>query len=80
METGGDLVEKRKWHPGKLLVADTSFVHRTLNESPTEDRYVLHFSIWHPDLTTEEQQGIVDMHEVLQEFESGMRLPEHTLK
>ena len=30
----------REWAPGKLCVADTSFVHRTRNDHASESRYV----------------------------------------
>lgn len=45
------------WHEGELIVFDDSFDHEAINNS--EDiRIVLIFSIWHPDLTSTEQQDI----------------------
>ena len=55
------------WTPGRVVVADTSFVHWTQNNSPTESRYVLAFNIWHPDLTEIERQGIRKIHAALQQ-------------
>lgn len=46
---------KKYWKNGKGLVADTSFIHSTANESETEDRYVLIVRFWHPDLTASER-------------------------
>ena len=63
--TGSEHGSERVWSPGKLLVADTSFLHSTTNESPTS-RYVLHFSVWHPDLTLSEREGILRVHRALQ--------------
>ncbi len=41
--------------PGKLLIFDTSYFHRTRNESPSQDRTVLLIRFWHPGLTTVER-------------------------
>ena len=60
----------REWAPGRLCVADTSFVHRTTNEHPSESRYVAHFSVWHPDLTAAERSGIAAVHEALRAYEA----------
>ena len=51
-----------------MLVADTSFVHSTRNLADT-DRYVLHFTLWHPGLTPAERSGIVRLHGVLRGLE-----------
>lgn len=56
-----------QWRRGQMVVADTSFVHSTKNESPAESRYVLSFSIWHPMLGEFERGGIVQLHDALQE-------------
>ena len=65
----------QRWSVGKVLVADTSFIHSTSNDSQ-DSRYVLHFTIWHPDLTEAERAGIVRLHEALQaaEDESSLRV------
>ena len=44
--------------PGKLLVFDTSFFHRTRNESPNRDRTVLLIRFWHPGLTVAECEAL----------------------
>ena len=49
---------KRYWENGKGLVADTSFIHSTANESIHEDRYVLIIRFWHPELNTIERQAL----------------------
>lgn len=58
--------QEYKWQQGELAIADTSFVHSTRNDS-SEKRYVLSFCVWHPDLTLEERQGILRIHDALQE-------------
>lgn len=45
---------KREWMNGRGMIADTSFIHSTANESRTRTRYVLIIRFWHPDLTPEE--------------------------
>ena len=65
----------REWVPGKLCIADTSFVHSTTNEHATESRYVLHFSVWHPDLTQIERHGIAEVHHALQTYEASLPQP-----
>ena len=50
IEVGG---EARPWSEGGLLVMDTSFPHRTWNDSP-DDRYVLMLNIVRPGVASEE--------------------------
>ena len=50
--------QKRYWQKGNPIVFDDSFEHEAINPS-NEDRIVLIFSIWHPDLSIEEQQDIL---------------------
>ncbi len=45
------------WQEGKLVVFDDSFDHEAKNDSD-QDRVVLIFSIWHPDLSSTEQELI----------------------
>mmetsp|Transcript_7078 Transcript_7078/g.12715 ORF Transcript_7078/g.12715 Transcript_7078/m.12715 type:complete len:362 (-) Transcript_7078:172-1257(-) len=47
IEVGGI---RKHWKNGKMLVFDTSFMHSTMNESMSEDRYVLLIRFWHPEL------------------------------
>ncbi len=50
--------EKITWQKGKVIVFDDSFEHEAINPSE-EDRVVLIFSIWHPELSSAEQQDIL---------------------
>jgi|Transcript_3122 hypothetical protein len=49
---------KQYWENGKGLVADTSFIHSTANESAEMDRYVLIVRFWHPELSEVECQAL----------------------
>ena len=48
---------KSYWEEGKLIIFDDSFEHEAINPAK-EDRIVLIFSVWHPDLTLDEQEEI----------------------
>ena len=50
--------QKVVWQKGKTIVFDDSFEHEAINPS-NEDRVVLIFSIWHPELSKAEQQDIL---------------------
>lgn len=56
---------KYYWKEGELVICDTSFVHWTRNDSTSETRYVLSFAIWHPKLTHDEREGILQIHKAL---------------
>jgi hypothetical protein len=60
----------RRWREGGVLLADTSFVHATRNDCEA-DRFVLHFTVWHPDLTAAERDGIVRLHGALRAEAGG---------
>ncbi|MFD2166301.1 aspartyl/asparaginyl beta-hydroxylase domain-containing protein [Thalassotalea euphylliae] len=49
--------EKKTWKEGKLVAFDDSFEHEAINQS-SKDRVVLIFSIWHPELSSEERKAI----------------------
>jgi len=49
--------EVRAWEEGKLLIFDDSIEHEAWNES-AEDRVVLIFDIWRPDLSEQERREI----------------------
>ncbi len=49
--------ETHHWQEGVPVVFDDTFDHEAYNGSSTE-RIVLIFSIWHPDLSIEEQQAV----------------------
>ena len=41
--------ERREWRNGKLMLFDTSVIHKAANEASV-DRYVLMMRVWHPQL------------------------------
>jgi tetratricopeptide (TPR) repeat protein len=49
--------EKHYWRENELVIFDDSFKHSANNQSE-QLRIVMIFSIWHPDLSLEEQQAI----------------------
>lgn len=49
--------EVREWEVGKLLIFDDSIEHEAWNDSD-EDRVVLIFDIWRPELSEQERQEI----------------------
>lgn len=57
MEIGGQRVQ---WKLGEPLFFDDSYHHRVWNHSGQE-RVVLLFDIWHPDLVVEEVDAVTDM-------------------
>eukprot|EP00300_Choanocystis_sp_HF-7_P010667 c17077_g1_i1.p1 GENE.c17077_g1_i1~~c17077_g1_i1.p1 ORF type:complete len:144 (-),score=34.38 c17077_g1_i1:20-451(-) len=52
--------EVRPWEEGRLLVFDDCFEHEVWNLS-NEERVVLLFDLWHPDLSLDEQDAIEKM-------------------
>ena len=49
--------EVREWEEGKLLIFDDTIEHEAWNDGP-EDRIVLIFDIWRPELTVEERREL----------------------
>jgi aspartyl/asparaginyl beta-hydroxylase (cupin superfamily) len=49
--------EERQWEEGKLLVFDDTIEHEAWNES-SEDRVLLIFGIWRPELSERERRGV----------------------
>jgi aspartyl/asparaginyl beta-hydroxylase (cupin superfamily) len=49
--------EVREWEEGKLLIFDDTIEHEAWNEG-SEDRIVLIFDIWRPELTEEERREL----------------------
>ncbi len=49
--------EVRQWEEGKLLIFDDSIEHEAWNNS-TQDRVVLIFDIWRPELSDQERQEV----------------------
>ena len=63
MRVGGDIVQ---WDAenGTPIVFDDSFNHEVWydeSSSSSVDRVVLLFDVWHPDITMQEREAIVDM-------------------
>ena len=52
--------ESRAWETGKCTVFDDSYDHEVWHEG-TEERVVLLFDVWHPDLSKGEVKAIQDM-------------------
>lgn len=52
--------ETRQWEPGKLLIFDDSVEHEAWNDS-AEDRVILIFDIWRPELTQGERGAVTAM-------------------
>ncbi len=49
--------EARTWEPGKIIAFDDTFLHEAINRSD-QDRVVLIFSVWHPDLSEAECDAV----------------------
>mgnify|MGYP006172403729 CR=1 FL=1 len=56
--------EEREWEPGRLLIFDDTIEHEAWNESG-EDRVVLIFDVWRPELTDEERASVAAMFEAI---------------
>jgi aspartate beta-hydroxylase len=65
LRVGGD---PRSWEEGKMLVFDDCYEHEALNLNKTEDRVILLFDIWHPDIQQDERVAITHMFEKMQEL------------
>ncbi|MFG2043713.1 aspartyl/asparaginyl beta-hydroxylase domain-containing protein [Dactylosporangium sp. NPDC048998] len=48
---------ERTWEPGNVILFDDSFIHEAWNRG-TEQRAVLLWDVWHPDLTPVEVQAL----------------------
>jgi aspartate beta-hydroxylase len=53
--------EPRSWKEGEMMIFDDSYEHEAANMSKTEERVILLFDIWHPDLKAEEKVDIMAM-------------------
>ena len=51
---------KQVWKPGKCLIFDDSYEHFVWHNGE-DDRVVLLFDVWHPDLTHAERDAISRM-------------------
>ncbi len=55
---------QRAWESGKLLIFDDSIEHEAWNDS-SEDRVVLIFDIWRPELTNDERAAVTALFDVI---------------
>lgn len=60
IEVGGEI---KKWQEGEPIFFDDAYEHRTWNNT-TDDRVVLLFDMWHPNLSLDEIQAIREMFEL----------------
>ena len=56
--------ETREWEVGKLLIFDDTIEHEAWNDSG-EDRVVLIFDVWRPELTAEERRAVTAIFEAI---------------
>lgn len=56
--------EVREWEEGKLLIFDDTIEHEAWNESE-DDRIVLIFDIWRPELSEEERRAVAALFETI---------------
>lgn len=60
--------EERAWVEGETLIFDDSIEHEAWNHS-REERVVLLFDIWRPELTGEERRFVTDLLEIVKEYD-----------
>lgn len=48
--------DPRPWIEGKMIIFDDSYEHEAANLSDKEERVILLFDIWHPQIVKEERQ------------------------
>ncbi|TDH71859.1 hypothetical protein CCR75_001053 [Bremia lactucae] len=53
--------ESRQWEEGKALVFDDAYDHEVWHSGLKNDRVLLLFDIWHPDLIQEERDAITEL-------------------
>jgi Tfp pilus assembly protein PilF len=62
--------EVREWEPGRLLIFDDTIEHEAWNDS-AEDRVVLIFDIWRPELSEEEREAVAAMFAAVDSYGAG---------
>jgi aspartyl/asparaginyl beta-hydroxylase (cupin superfamily) len=62
--------ETRAWEVGKALIFDDTIEHEAWNDSE-EDRLVLIFDIWRPELSAEERNAVTAMFEAVDSYQRG---------
>lgn len=60
LRVGGDS-DLVRWENGTWLLFDDSFEHAARNDSAADDRIALIVDLWHPELTNDEREAIVEM-------------------
>lgn len=60
--------QERTWKEGELLIFDDSIEHDACNTNPTEQRVILLFDIWRPELHQEERALIQTIFEVVEDY------------
>ncbi len=60
--------ETRRWEVGKLLIFDDTIEHEAWNNS-AEDRLILIFDVWRPELTAEERSGICALFQAIETYQ-----------
>jgi aspartyl/asparaginyl beta-hydroxylase (cupin superfamily) len=61
--------EVRAWEPGKLLIFDDTIEHEAWNDSG-EDRILLIFDVWRPELTLEERRAVTAVFEAIDSYDN----------
>jgi aspartyl/asparaginyl beta-hydroxylase (cupin superfamily) len=59
--------EQRSWREGETLIFDDSIEHEAWNNS-NQERVVLLFDIWRPELTQEERELVTQVLEIVREY------------
>jgi hypothetical protein len=62
--------EVREWEVGKLLIFDDTIEHEAWNGS-AEDRVVLIFDVWRPELTEDERRAVIAIFEAIDAPDGG---------
>jgi len=62
--------EVREWEEGKTLIFDDSMEHEAWNDS-AENRVVLLFDIWRPELSEEERAAVTAVFEAIDSYQSA---------
>lgn len=59
--------ETRAWEEGRLLIFDDTIEHEAWNDG-TDERVILIFDVWHPDLDSAERRAISAMFEAIDAY------------
>ena len=59
--------EDRQWHEGQLLIFDDSVEHEAISKA-TQDRVVLIFEIWRPELTSDERLAVTTIFDAIASY------------